>query len=222
MPQSSLPGGWDIHHLWGSLDRPSLADIERQLAALCDHRSSARIGPIEDWHAFCVGHQAPVRTGFPVCVSHRLTPSVLPECVQIESGKVDALAIACLENELVPRLTVRLTVLFEDHSVKRRWNGHLDREPNSSPLPRSYFRRLGTEAERSARQPWDKRSLRFPLRSPGAHRGLENRLQHEPSTQCARLAQPQRVRPSMDQPTPTPTHIRAGPTIGVPSEPSNK
>ena len=55
------------------------------------------------------------------------------------------------------------------------------------------------------------------LRGPGAHRGLENRLQHEPSTQRARLAQPQRVRPSMDQPTPTPTHVRAGPTIGIPS-----
>src|ERR1700733_7965241 len=54
----------------------------------------------------------------PVCVPHRLTPSVLPECVQIESRKVDALAIACLENELVTRLTVRLTVLFVDHSVK--------------------------------------------------------------------------------------------------------
>jgi hypothetical protein len=51
--------------------------------------------------------------------------------------------------------------------------------------------------------------LRFPVRGPSAHRGLENRLQHEPSTQCARLAQPQRVRPSMDQPTPTPTHIAA-------------
>ncbi len=52
---------------------------------------------------------------------------------------------------------------------------------------------------------------------PSAHRGLENRLQLEPSTQCARLAQPQRVRPSMDQSTPTPTRIAAEPTIGVPS-----
>jgi hypothetical protein len=37
---------------------------------------------------------------------------------EIESGKVDVLAIACLENELVTRLIIRLTILFEDHSVR--------------------------------------------------------------------------------------------------------
>jgi hypothetical protein len=46
--------GGTLHHLWGSLDRPSLTGPERQLSALCDHRSSARIGPIEDWHALFV------------------------------------------------------------------------------------------------------------------------------------------------------------------------
>jgi Integrase core domain len=61
-------------------------------------------------------------------------------------------------------------------------------------------------------------TLRTPRPSgqgPGVHRGLENRLQLEPSKRCARLAQPQRVRLSMGRPTPTPTHIAAGPTIWI-------
>ena len=73
---------------------------------------------MEHRHALFVGHQSPIRTGLPICVSHRLTSPVLPECVQIEGDRVDALAIACLKNELVTRLAIRMASAFVDHSVE--------------------------------------------------------------------------------------------------------
>ena len=45
-----------------------------------------------------------------------------------------------------------------------------------------------------ARRAAQRLALRQPARGPGAHRGLADRLQHEPSALCPRRPHPQRVR----------------------------
>jgi putative transposase len=58
-------------------------------------------------------------------------------------------------------------------------------------------------------------ALRQPARGQGAHRGLADRLQHEPTTHCPRGPHAQRVRPGLDQQKPTSARIATGPFIGA-------
>jgi hypothetical protein len=60
-------------------------------------------------------------------------------------------------------------------------------------------------------------SLRQPPRSPRAHRGLADRLQHQPAPLRPRRPQPCRVRRRVDH-QPTPTRIATGPITGPPGE----
>ncbi len=55
--------------------------------------------------------------------------------------------------------------------------------------------------------------LRQPARSPRAHRGLENRLQRQPTRLRPRRASARRVRGRVDH-QPTPSRITTGPLIG--------
>ena len=76
-----------------------------------------------------------------------------------------------------------------------------------SPWQNAWIESLQRPAPRRVPQ---RPAVRQPARGPGPARGLANRLQHEPTTQRPRLAHPGRVRPSLDQPTPTPTRIAGG------------
>ncbi len=60
----------------------------------------------------------------------------------------------------------------------------------------------------------DKAMLK-PSRGEGAHRGLADRLQHEPTTHCPRRPHPERVRRGLDQPKPSSARITTGPFIGA-------
>ena len=68
-----------------------------------------------------------------------------------------------------------------------------------------------------ARRVSERPTLRVPVRSAGPSRGLEDRLQHEPTSQRAWLAHPGRVRRGSAQPTTASARIASWSTNGIPS-----
>ena len=126
------------------------------------------------------------------------------ECLAIEVGRsIDADAVvACLERITADRgapvyLRFDNGPEFIAYAVADwcRFNGagtlFIDPGPLAERLDRVVQRpAAGRAPERPA--------LRHPARGPGADRGLEDRLQHQPTTQRTRLDHPGRVRRSLD------------------------
>ena len=143
------------------------------------------------------------------------------ECLTIEVDRsIDADAVVtCLEKITTRATGTGLPALRQRSRVHRpccrrlvpvQRGRHLVHRPG---LPLA--ERLDRELQRSTagRAP-ERSALRQPARGPGAHRGLADRLQQQPTAQRTRPDNPGRLRRSLEHQKPAHTRIARGSAIG--------